>query len=64
MMPVEILEGYRVRSGGTVSVLGVDPGRPTRAWRSLDAPAGMQPGDLVVERGREHRGQEGVAVRQ
>ena len=31
---VEILEGYRIRSGGTVSVLGVDPGRPTRAWRA------------------------------
>jgi ABC-2 type transport system ATP-binding protein len=31
---VEILEGYRVRSGGAVSVLGVDPGRPTRAWRA------------------------------
>jgi ABC-2 type transport system ATP-binding protein len=31
---VEILEGYRTRSGGTVAVLGVDPGRPTRAWRT------------------------------
>ena len=31
---VEILEGYRTRSGGTVSVLGVDPGKPTRRWRS------------------------------
>ena len=31
---VEILEGYRIRSGGTVAVLGVDPGRPTRAWRA------------------------------
>jgi ABC-2 type transport system ATP-binding protein len=30
---IEILEGYRDRSGGEVSVLGVDPGRPTRAWR-------------------------------
>jgi len=30
----EILEGYRERSGGEVSVLGVDPARPTRAWRS------------------------------
>jgi ABC-2 type transport system ATP-binding protein len=30
---IEILEGYRARSGGDVSVLGVDPGRPTRAWR-------------------------------
>jgi ABC-2 type transport system ATP-binding protein len=30
---IEILEGYRPRSAGDVSVLGVDPGRPTRAWR-------------------------------
>jgi ABC-2 type transport system ATP-binding protein len=31
---VEILEGYRRRTGGEVSVLGADPGRPTRAWRA------------------------------
>ncbi len=31
---VEILEGYRNRSGGAVTVLGVDPARPTRAWRA------------------------------
>jgi ABC-2 type transport system ATP-binding protein len=30
---VEILEGYRERSDGDVSVLGADPGRPTREWR-------------------------------
>jgi ABC-2 type transport system ATP-binding protein len=30
---IEILEGYRERSGGEVSVLGADPGAPTRAWR-------------------------------
>jgi ABC-2 type transport system ATP-binding protein len=30
---IEILEGYRPRDAGTVSVLGVDPGHPTRAWR-------------------------------
>ena len=30
---VEILEGYRTRSSGEVRVLGVDPGRPSRAWR-------------------------------
>jgi len=30
---IEILEGYRTRSAGHVSVLGVDPARPTRAWR-------------------------------
>jgi ABC-2 type transport system ATP-binding protein len=29
---VEILEGYRPRTAGDVSVLGVDPARPTRAW--------------------------------
>ncbi|HLI56155.1 MAG TPA: ABC transporter ATP-binding protein, partial [Actinomycetota bacterium] len=30
---VEILEGFRPRSDGTVSVLGVDPARATAAWR-------------------------------
>ena len=30
---IEILEGYRSRTAGEVSVLGVDPGKPTRAWR-------------------------------
>ena len=30
---IEILEGYRERSDGAVSVLGIDPGGPTRAWR-------------------------------
>jgi ABC-2 type transport system ATP-binding protein len=30
---VEILEGYRPRSGGKVSVLGIDPQRADRAWR-------------------------------
>ncbi len=31
---IEILEGYRSRDGGDVSVLGVDPEIPTRAWRN------------------------------
>ena len=31
---VEILEGYRDRDGGEVSVLGVDPRRAGRAWRA------------------------------
>jgi ABC-2 type transport system ATP-binding protein len=31
---IEILEGYRERSGGEVSVLGIDPAAPTRAWRN------------------------------
>jgi ABC-2 type transport system ATP-binding protein len=30
---VEILEGYRTRSGGEVSVLGIDPQHADRAWR-------------------------------
>jgi ABC-2 type transport system ATP-binding protein len=30
---VEILEGYRHRTTGEVSVLGLDPGSPTREWR-------------------------------
>jgi ABC-2 type transport system ATP-binding protein len=31
---IEILEGYRTRSGGEVSVLGTDPAHPARAWRN------------------------------
>jgi len=31
---IEILEGYRNRSGGTVSVLGVDPHHATLEWKS------------------------------
>src|SRR5919198_4800416 len=31
---IEILEGYRRRDGGDVSVLGVDPARAPRAWRA------------------------------
>lgn len=30
---VEILEGYLQRDEGQIEVLGVDPSRPTRAWR-------------------------------
>jgi ABC-2 type transport system ATP-binding protein len=30
---VEILEGYRDRTGGEAEVLGLDPARPTREWR-------------------------------
>ena len=52
---VEILEGYRARSGGTASVLGIDPGHPTRAWRSrigivlqtCEMPAELTVGELV-----------------
>jgi ABC-2 type transport system ATP-binding protein len=31
---VEILEGYRPRNGGEVSVLGIDPQRADRPWRN------------------------------
>jgi ABC-2 type transport system ATP-binding protein len=31
---IEILEGFRMRSAGTVSVLGVDPARGDEAWRA------------------------------
>ena len=31
---VEILEGYRPRNGGQVSVLGIDPQRADRPWRN------------------------------
>lgn len=31
---VEVLEGYRARTAGQVSVLGTDPGHPSRQWRA------------------------------
>ena len=31
---VEILEGYRTRNAGEVSVLGIDPQQADRAWRN------------------------------
>src|SRR4029077_2255892 len=31
---VEILEGYRERTAGEISVLGIDPIRATREWRT------------------------------
>jgi ABC-2 type transport system ATP-binding protein len=31
---VEILEGYRPRTAGDVTVLGTDPAKPTREWRA------------------------------
>jgi ABC-2 type transport system ATP-binding protein len=31
---IEILEGFRMRSGGEVSVLGTDPARASEAWRA------------------------------
>ncbi|MBQ1014575.1 ATP-binding cassette domain-containing protein, partial [Micromonospora sp. M51] len=31
---IEILEGFRLRSAGEVSVLGVDPARGDEAWRA------------------------------
>jgi ABC-2 type transport system ATP-binding protein len=52
---VEILEGYRRRTGGAVSVLDVDPGSPSRAWRArigivlqtCQLPAELTVGELV-----------------
>jgi ABC-2 type transport system ATP-binding protein len=31
---IEVLEGYRPRTAGSVSVLGTDPDAPTREWRT------------------------------
>ncbi len=47
---IEILTGFRTRSEGEVEVLGVDPQRPTRAWR---ARIGLVP---------QHSGDPGVAT--
>ncbi|MFE9097972.1 ABC transporter ATP-binding protein [Streptomyces sp. NPDC007264] len=48
---VEILEGNRHRSGGDVRVLGVDPARPTAAWRArvgLVLQSSRMPPELTV----------------
>jgi ABC-2 type transport system ATP-binding protein len=53
---VEMLEGYRSRSAGEVAVLGVDPARPTREWRSrigvvlqtCQLPADLTVGELLA----------------
>jgi ABC-2 type transport system ATP-binding protein len=48
---VEILEGYRRRSGGTVSVLGSDPAEPSLAWRArigVVLQASKMPAELTV----------------
>ena len=45
---VEILEGFRRRSGGEVSVLGTDPERGDDAWRARIG--------LVLQSWRDHRG--------
>jgi ABC-2 type transport system ATP-binding protein len=42
----EILEGYRKRDSGEVSVLGADPGRADRRWRSRIGIVLQQVGDL------------------
>ncbi|GGY80833.1 multidrug ABC transporter ATP-binding protein [Streptomyces omiyaensis] len=44
---VEILEGFRKRSGGEVSVLGTDPERAGEAWRARIG--------LVLQSWRDHR---------
>ncbi|WP_442813240.1 ATP-binding cassette domain-containing protein [Streptomyces sp. NBC_01244] len=41
---VEILQGHRARDGGEVSVLGADPARAGRAWRSRVRPVWQWPG--------------------
>ncbi|WP_108832336.1 ABC transporter ATP-binding protein [Actinomyces sp. Marseille-P3109] len=43
---VEILQGLRRRGGGTVSVLGEDPGRALRAWRARIGVVSQSSADL------------------
>jgi ABC-2 type transport system ATP-binding protein len=50
---VEILEGYRHRDGGTVSVLGTDPASPTRAWRERIGIVAQSASDLADATVRE-----------
>jgi ABC-2 type transport system ATP-binding protein len=42
---VEILEGYRKRDGGEVSVLGVEPGRASAARFPARPSPGLRPAD-------------------
>jgi ABC-2 type transport system ATP-binding protein len=44
---IEILEGFRVRSSGQVSVLGIDPARADEAWRARVG--------VVLQSWRDHR---------
>ncbi|GAB1642054.1 ABC transporter ATP-binding protein [Krasilnikovia sp. MM14-A1259] len=54
---VEILEGHRRRNGGSVRVLGADPGDAGRAWRArigIVAQNAADSGDLTVEEAVRH----------
>ncbi|MBV1850055.1 ABC transporter ATP-binding protein [Catellatospora tritici] len=54
---VEILEGYRRRDGGEVSVLGEDPGTAGRGWRArlgIVAQSANDLGDLTVGEAVRH----------
>jgi ABC-2 type transport system ATP-binding protein len=49
---IEILEGYRPRTGGQATVLGVDPSQPNAAWRARIGIVLQLPGmfeELTVE---------------
>src|SRR5437763_13457270 len=50
---VEILEGYRPRSGGEVSVLGIDPAKPNRDWRARTGIVLQGTGEFEAVTGRE-----------
>lgn len=50
---IEILTGFRTRSDGEVSVLGVDPQRPTRPWRASLGLVPQQTGDPGMATVRE-----------
>ncbi|HEV2426915.1 MAG TPA: ABC transporter ATP-binding protein [Acidimicrobiales bacterium] len=50
---VEILEGYRHRDAGEATVLGVDPARPTSAWRQRIGIVLQSAGDLADATVRE-----------
>jgi ABC-2 type transport system ATP-binding protein len=54
---VEILEGYRHRDGGEVSVLGLDPAHPTKSWRQklgIVLQSANDLGELTVRESVEH----------
>jgi ABC-2 type transport system ATP-binding protein len=54
---VEILEGYRLRSGGDVSVLGVDPAHGNLAWKArigIVLQSATEPGTATVREQLAH----------
>jgi ABC-2 type transport system ATP-binding protein len=65
---IEILEGFRIRSAGQVSVLGVDPAHGGEAWRAdrrcaaAGATTGMASAELLANLGSYYAPYSGPAA--